>query len=60
MKGNLHVRFGGRRLETQVKLCAGRLPYDVAVMLSKVRHHLLFCQQYPTSICVTDNGKGRP
>ncbi len=35
MKGNLHVRFGGRRLETQVKLCAGRLPYDVAVMLSK-------------------------
>lgn len=23
------VRFGGRRLETQVKLCAGRLPYWV-------------------------------
>ena len=24
---NPHARFGGRRLETQVKLCAGRLPY---------------------------------
>jgi hypothetical protein len=23
------VWFGGRRLETQVKLCAGRLPYFV-------------------------------
>jgi len=27
MTGNRHVRFGGGRLETQVKLCAGRLPY---------------------------------
>jgi RNA-directed DNA polymerase len=27
MTGNCHVRFGGGRLETQVKLCAGRLPY---------------------------------
>src|SRR3990172_7408317 len=24
---NPHARFGGRRLETQVRLCAGRLPY---------------------------------
>jgi hypothetical protein len=32
MRGNFHVRFGGGRLETQVKLCAGRLPYQVAVM----------------------------
>lgn len=31
MTGNRHVRFGGGRLETQVKLCAGRLPYWVAV-----------------------------
>jgi len=29
MTGNCHVRFGGGRLETQVKLCAGRLPYFV-------------------------------
>ena len=27
----------------------------VFVMLIS-RHHLLFCQQYPTSTCVTDNG----
>jgi hypothetical protein len=27
MTGNRHVRFGGGRLETQVRLCAGRLPY---------------------------------
>lgn len=27
MPGNWHVRFGGRRLETQMMLCAGRLPY---------------------------------
>jgi hypothetical protein len=27
MRGNPHVRFGGGRLETQVKLCAGRLSY---------------------------------
>ncbi len=27
MTGNCHVRFGGRRLETQVKLCAGRRPH---------------------------------
>jgi hypothetical protein len=32
MTGNRHVRFGGGRLETQVKLCAGRLPYFVAVL----------------------------
>lgn len=25
--GNYHASFGGGRLETQVKLCAGRLPY---------------------------------
>jgi RNA-directed DNA polymerase len=31
MTGNCHVRFGGGRLETQVKLCAGRLPYFVAL-----------------------------
>jgi len=30
---------------------------DVAVMLSKERHHLLFCQQYPTSTCVMGNGE---
>jgi len=29
MTGNCQVRFGGGRLETQVKLCAGRLPYFV-------------------------------
>ena len=29
MQRNQHVRFGGGRLETQVKLCAGRLPYFV-------------------------------
>ena len=29
MTGNCHVRFGGGRLETQVKLCAGRLPYFI-------------------------------
>jgi len=27
MKANLHVRFGGRPLETQVMLCAGGRPY---------------------------------
>jgi len=27
MQRNQHVRFGGGRLETQVMLCAGRLPY---------------------------------
>src|SRR4030067_26561 len=27
MQRNQHVRFGGGRLETQVELCAGRLPY---------------------------------
>ena len=27
MQRNPHVRFGGGRLETQVRLCAGRLPY---------------------------------
>ena len=31
MTGNRHVRFGGGRLETQVKLCAGRLPYFVVL-----------------------------
>jgi len=29
MQRNQHVRFGGGRLETQVMLCAGRLPYFV-------------------------------
>ena len=29
MLRNQHVRFGGGRLETQVKLCAGRLPYFI-------------------------------
>ena len=29
MTGNCHVRFGGRRLETQVKLCAGRRPHFI-------------------------------
>ena len=29
------VRFGGRRLETQVKLCAGRLPYFVVLCKTK-------------------------
>ena len=30
MKANLHVRFGGRPLETQVVLCAGGPPYYTA------------------------------
>jgi hypothetical protein len=29
MTGNRHVRFGGGRLETQVRLCADRLPYFI-------------------------------
>jgi len=29
MLRNPHVWFGGRRLETQIKLCAGRLPYFI-------------------------------
>jgi hypothetical protein len=28
----------------------------IAVTLSRERHHLLFCQQYPTGACVTGNG----
>jgi hypothetical protein len=28
---NVHAWFGGGRLETQVKLCAGRLPYSIEV-----------------------------
>ena len=28
---NVHAWFGGGRLETQVKLCAGRLPYSIVV-----------------------------
>ena len=35
MTGNRHVRFGGGRLETQVKLCAGRLPYFIALAQSR-------------------------
>jgi RNA-directed DNA polymerase len=35
MQRNQHVRFGGGRLETQVKLCAGCLPYFIVTARSK-------------------------
>jgi hypothetical protein len=36
--GNYYAQFGGGRLETQVKLCAGRLPYSVIRLI-----HYIVC-----------------
>ena len=39
MLGNSHAWFGGGRLETQIVLCAGRLPYFLLFADDKVTLH---------------------
>ena len=45
--GNDHARFGGGRLETQITLCAGRLPYFVTTASNK---QLLSNEIHPLTI----------